>query len=122
MRMFFNSLGAFVYITFFVVLAILVGFGVWAGLFPLGLAVQRNAVEQSKSYTDSTNTAMIMYMQDWQKLDTEIAKSEGNVFLIATYRGQQRSDINLICATKASMRPETVSSVVLQFISQNGGC
>lgn len=83
-------------------------FFLWAGTLPFGLSVQRNAVEESKSYIDSANSMMVTYMQDYTRNETNPA--------------QQQADLNAICEQISHMKRDTVSPMVSQFIASKGGC
>lgn len=103
-------------------LAIIVIWAVFSALYPAQLSFQRNAVEQSKSFTDSQNAQMVNSIQDYVRLDTKIVEAAGNDQLIASYKGQQRADKNSICKSIALMQPGTVSQDVLRWVAQTGGC
>jgi hypothetical protein len=91
-------------------------------IYPEWLNVQRSAVESSKSYTDSKNTALMNLLSEEFALDTKIAEAKDDKELVAVYKSQQKAIKNQVCQMVATMKQGTVSSAVTQFISQNGGC
>lgn len=107
-----SEVGTTVWYSLVVVIAFVVietGLFAWnAAIYPWWLQVQRAGVEQSKSYTDSSNDAMMTYIQDYNKPSAS--------------DGQKQADINAICLKLSQMQVGTASPIVTQFISLHGGC
>lgn len=96
----------------------------WLGIsrvvYPWWLSFQRQSVEQSKSYTDSTNIAMANYIREYRALDAKIAEAKGDQSLIGPYQAQQRAILTQMCQIKATMKDIAPDTQV--FLSQHGGC
>lgn len=93
-----------------------------AGLYPAWLGIQRNAVEQSKSYVDSANGSLTTYAQEYRALDTKIAEAGDNSSTVGAYKAQQKAILNSMCQQIDSMRTNTVAPAALSFMTQHGGC
>lgn len=122
MRTFFGVQAAFAYVAVVMVACSALSFGIYAVTAPMRAAVDRNVVENSKSYTDSNNQAMLTFIQDYNALGVKIAQAQGNTDLITSYKGQQSADVNLICGNYTKMPVDAVSPVVRSFVYQRGGC
>lgn len=86
-------------------------------LYPMWLAYQREQVEQSKSYVDSTNIALSNFIREYNSL--EVRKTE-NPDSAAVYAAQQTAILNQMCGLYVTL--EDVSASNQYFISQHGGC
>lgn len=105
-----------------VAIVVLAMFGLNAGLYPRWLGVQRNAVEESKSYVDSANSSLTTYAQEYRALDSKIAEADNNADVVATYKAQQKAIMNSMCQQIASMKANTISPVSSAFVAEHGGC
>ena len=119
-----EEVGSLVWYTLLALLIVaILSFG-WLGIsrvvYPWWLSIQREAVEDSKSYTDSTNIAMANYIREYHSLDSKIAEAKGDQFLIAPYQAQQSAILNQMCQIKATMNDVAPDTQV--FLSQHGGC
>lgn len=90
--------------------------------YPTWLGIQRNAVEQSKSYVDSANGSLSTYTQEYRALDSKIAEADNNAALVGTYKAQQKAILNSMCQQINSMRAGTVAPASSSFVAQHGGC
>jgi hypothetical protein len=91
-------------------------------IYPQWLSVQRSAVESSKSYVDSNNTALMNLSTEYTALDVKIVEAGDDTSAISVYKSQQKAIKNQMCQMISTMKQGTVSPLVSQFISQNGGC
>jgi hypothetical protein len=91
-------------------------------LYPLWLSIQRQSVEQSKSFTDSNNTMLATYMLEYSRLDTKRATAGENTALVNTYKAQQNAILGKMCLEISTMTKNTVNPDVLRFLNSNGGC
>lgn len=78
-----------------------------AYFYPKWLGVQRNAVENSKSYVDSTNSAMMTYIQQYEALPDS---------------PQRTAVMNDLCQLYSTMKPDTVRPLIASFVAEHGGC
>lgn len=106
-----NRLEELGWVFWLIVLGLIVGavaLGYFAIVRPAQLAIERNAVEQSKSYNDASNIALSNYMVQYESPNAT--------------DGQQRAIINAMCEITLKMKPELVSPRVSKFLAQHGGC
>lgn len=90
--------------------------------YPAYLSVQRESVEASKSFTDSRNDALLNYQSEYGRLEIKIAESGDNPQVVSVYRTQQTAILDSMCHMVATMKNDTVSPTINQFIATNGGC
>lgn len=115
--------GALWYTLVFLLVTALVVIGLYsiqAFVYPRWLSYQREAVENGKSYTDSTNQAVSNFIREYTALDTKIAEAKGDQDLIGAYENQQSAILTQICGVYVTMNG--VSQSNFQFISAHGGC
>lgn len=107
-----------------VVIAIVAGslFAAQAYLYPSWLSVQRNAVKQSKSFTDANNNMLETYKLEYGRLDTKIAEAQADEILVSAYRAQQNAIIEKMCREISTMKRETVNPSTLSWLNSQGGC
>lgn len=91
-------------------------------IYPTYLALQRESVENSKSYINSRNDALFTYYTEYNKLETKIAESGENQNLINTYKSQQTAIYDSMCHMVNAMDRNNVSSLINQFLVNNGEC
>jgi len=91
-------------------------------LYPWWLSIQRQSVEQSKSFTDSNNNMFESYMLEYSRLDVKIAEAQGDDTLTPAYRAQQKAIVGKMCRQISTMAQGTVNPNTLSFLSSNGGC
>ena len=110
-------------ILFLVVVAVLSfgTFGINKVLYPAQIAVQRDAVQESKSFVDSTNTTLGKLKMEHGRLQVKIAESD-NPEVDATYKAQQNQVIEQMCTIMGTMDKATVDRSIASFISEEGGC
>jgi hypothetical protein len=89
---------------------------------PWWLSIQRQAVEQSKSFTDANNNMLSTYSMEYQALDTKIAEAKGDQELISVYKAQQKAILRKMCQEVSTMSPGTVNPQTLQWMNSEGGC
>lgn len=88
---------------------------------PFHAQLERNTVEQSKSFTDSSNLAMVNAIQQYNAIEVSITQTKDQAE-IGAYRAQQKALKNDICKTRATMKPDTVSADVNTWLASHGGC
>lgn len=124
MKSFLEELGLTVQGALLIVVAftVVVGgaFAFNAAIYPTWLAYQREAVEQGKSYNDSTNTALANFIREYTALDVKIAEAKGDQSLIGPYEAQQGAILTQMCAVYVTMNDVAPSN--RQFIAEHGGC
>lgn len=81
--------------------------GLQAKLMPWWFAVQRETVEQSKSFVDSTTTSMLNKIVEYGKTKD---------------KNQKEAIYTLVCNQATNMAPGTVPSTVAVWLGQNGDC
>jgi lipopolysaccharide export LptBFGC system permease protein LptF len=125
MRETFEEAGAFTKVLLAAVIVVVVltavGYGLDAAFLPWYTGLQRNVVEQSKSFTDSSNLAMTNAIQQYDAINVSITQTQDQAE-IAAYKAQQQALKNDICKTRATMKPETVSADVNSWLASHGGC
>ncbi len=89
-----------------IVIALLVV--VFAVVRPAILQIERQSVESSKSYTDSSNIALTNYIVQYNSPNAT--------------EGQQKAIIGAMCEMTAKMASGTVSPQVTKFLAGHGGC
>lgn len=107
-----------------VVIAVLAlgGLAVQRVVYPWWLSVQREAVEESKSFTDANNNMLQAYMLEYSRLDTKIAEAQGNVELVAAYNAQQSAIVERMCRQISTMKRDTVNPTTIQWLNGKGNC
>lgn len=90
--------------------------------YPWWLSIQRKAVEDSKSFTDSNNNMLQTYILEHARLDTKIAEAGDNSELIVTYQAQQKAIVEKMCRQVSTMKKSTVNPDTLSWLNRNGGC
>lgn len=106
-----------------VILIFIVGAGIYAfdsTFLPLWMGVQRNAVENSKSYNDSRNTALTTYIQEYNALEVKVVEAKGDEMLTGVYNAQQKAILNNMCQMAVSTKE--VAPNTQQFLVEHGGC
>lgn len=88
-------------------------------LYPAWLGVQRESVENSKSYNDSLNAVMARYILAYNDMEIKIAEAE-NQDVVNVYVTQRDAIFSQMCVLKATMRNVPPDS--LAFIAKHGGC
>lgn len=91
-------------------------------LLPWWYSIQRQTVEQSKSFTNSNNLALQNYIHEYSVLETEIVKAQGHPDVISAYKEQQLAIINLMCMEVSTMHRNTVDPNTLTWLNSHGGC
>lgn len=91
-------------------------------LYPWWLSIQRKAVEQSKSFTDSNNNMLESYMLEHSRLDTKIAEANGNTVIIQVYEAQQKAIVEKMCREISTMAQGTVNPNTISWLNSNGDC
>lgn len=81
--------------------------GLQAKLMPWWFAVQRQTVEESKSFVDSNTTAMLNKIAEYGKTENQDQKD-------AIY--------TLVCTQATKMAPGTVPSNVARWLGEHGDC
>jgi len=119
-----DELGETVWTSFLIVAAfcVIVG-GVFAFnsvVYPAWLAYQRERVEESKSYNDSTNTALSNFIREYTVLDVKIAEAKGDQSLVGPYKAQQGAILTQMCSVYVTMNDVAPSN--RSFIAEHGGC
>lgn len=89
-------------------------------VYPAWFAIQRESVEESKSFVDSSNIMLQTYMLEYARLDVNIAQSDAAT--AKAYRGQQRAIINKMCSQVATMEPSTIQPSTMAWLTIKGGC
>lgn len=120
---FFGSLGMTIWMLVIVAVIVAGGFALWAAFYPLQLRVERLSVEQSKSYNDSRNTALMNYKVQYENLAVKLAEDNGaNPTADAEYTAQEKSILDSMCQMISTMTPDAVNPLATSFLSQHGGC
>ena len=105
-----------------VVFVIALGFLYLSGvgiLYPKQLQIERQAVEQSKSFTDSHNMALTNMMLEYKTLDTQLTTTD-DPELQSSIRKQQQAIVQTMCRMTATMAEGTVDPVIVGFLAQHG--
>jgi hypothetical protein len=113
------------YLLLIVIIGSAIGFGIMliqGKSLPIWLQFQRNAVEDSKSFTDSNNTMLQKYIADYAKLDTKIAETKGDKALAGAYKAQQIAIIDAMCQEISTMKADTVRPSTKMWLSEKGNC
>lgn len=95
-------------------------FALNSALLPAWLGVQRNAVENSKSYNDSRNTALTTSIQEYNALEVKVAEAKGDEALTDAYKAQQKAILNNMCQMVVSTKE--IAPNTQQFLAEHGGC
>lgn len=91
-------------------------------VYPWWLSIQREGVENSKSFTDANNNMLETYRLEYFRLDTKIAESQGDAEIIAAYEAQQTAIIERMCRQISTMKKETVNPAILAWLNSKGVC
>jgi len=89
-------------------------------VYPWWLEIQRNAVEESKSFVDSRNDGLITMRQEYLRLEEKAVAAPGEV--VPAYRAQQKAILDDMCQIVETMQPDTVATSINQFLALHGGC
>ncbi len=92
----------------------------WA--YPWWLSIQRESVENSKSFSDANNNMLETYKLEYTRLDTKIAEAGDDANLTAAYRAQQNAIIEKMCRQISTMKKATVNPSTLTWLNSKGGC
>ena len=95
------------------------GLIIYSQLGPRQVQIEREIVEGSKSYNDSSNIAIANYIAQYLNLDSKISETDNKEQQVV-YRTQQKAIMNQICMQIKTMQVKAPSN--LQFINQHGGC
>jgi hypothetical protein len=90
--------------------------------YPWWLSIQREAVEESKSFTDANNNMLQAYVLEHSRLDTKIAEAQGETDLVVAYNAQQTAIVERMCRQISTMKRDTVNPNTIQWLNSNGGC
>lgn len=119
-----GELGDVVWYSLLVVVAVTVlGGGIYAFdrmVYPAWLSYQREMVEESKSFNDSTNIALSNYIREYNALEVKIAEAEGDSALTGPYKAQQKAILGQMCQVVVTMND--VAPDNRQFLAAHGGC
>ena len=121
-KAFFGSIGMTVWALVLIAIVAAALFFGWKYLYPETLAVRREAVEQSKSFTDSFNIALANYAHEYASLEVDIAKAGEGSPVAKAYEEQQGAILLQMCRMISTMKADTIAPDTLVFISQHGGC
>lgn len=107
-----------------VVLAIIIFGGLFIQriAYPWWLSIQREAVEESKSFTDANNNMLQTYMLEYSRLDTKIVEAQGDIELVAAYNAQQIAILERMCRQISTMKIDTVNPNTLTWLNSKGVC
>jgi hypothetical protein len=95
------------------------GLVIYSQLGPRRVQIEREIVENSKSYNDSGNIAIANYIATYLSLDSKVSETD-NKEQQTVYRAQQKAIMQQICMQINTMSAKAPSNV--QFINQYGGC
>jgi len=87
---------------------------------PWQLGMQRNAVEQSRSFIDSRNTQAINKIERWFDLERQRMGADPDTAM--AIEGQQQFLYENICALAQEQNRTTVLSQVRLFLAEHGNC
>ena len=104
------------------VIGIVAIIGIYALTYPTSLAIQRNAVEQSKSFIDSHNVQLENHKLEYSRLEVDIAHAGEDETSIAAYKAQQDAIIDMMCQLKSTMDVDTINPQTLTWLNSKGGC
>jgi hypothetical protein len=91
-------------------------------LYPWWLAIQRQSVEQSKSFTDANNNMLATYILEHAALDTKTIEANDNAPVVAAYKAQQKAIVAKMCLQISTMDTNTVKPNTLTWLNNKGGC
>ena len=103
-----SELGLLAWFLILATIVIVVSLGWFAFVRPAQLSIERDAVEQSKSYNDASNIALSNYMVEYESPNAT--------------DGQKKAIINAMCEMTLKMKADLVSPRVSKFLAKNGGC
>ena len=90
--------------------------------YPAWLGIQRNAVENSKSFTDANNNMLATYILEYGRLDVKVAEAGANTELKGVYQAQQKAIVNRMCTEISTMKVNTVNPQTKFWLNSKGGC
>lgn len=88
---------------------------------PAWFGIQREAVQESKSFVDSTNSNLANLKTEYTRLQAKIAESEKGES-IAAYEAQQDMVIDQMCIVVKTMNGNNVDYTINTFLAEHGGC
>lgn len=91
-------------------------------IYPWWLSVQRESVEESKSFTDSNNNMLQTYILEHSRLDTKVIEAGDDQGLVVAYKAQQRAIVEKMCRQISTMEKDTVNPDTLFWLNSHGGC
>jgi hypothetical protein len=104
----------------------LTAFGMWqyGWVLPWQYQIERNAVKQSQSFTNSNNLQLSNLITQYNGLEIQVvrANSAGDASSVDAYKSQERAIISQMCMEVSTMADGTVNSNITSFLSQHGGC
>jgi hypothetical protein len=122
----FSELGYTVWASFLVVIVLAIitlgSLFVQRVAYPWWLSIQRESVENSKSFVDANNNMLETYKLEFSRLDTKIAEAKGDGKLIEAYEAQQKAILERMCKEISTMKIETVNPSTLTWLNSKGGC
>ena len=93
-----------------------------AGILPWQKKIERNVVEQSKSFVDGNNNMLATYQLEYSRLELKIIEAQGDPVLISGYNTHQKAIIEKMCRQISTMSEGTVNPDTTRFLSMHGGC
>ena len=79
-------------------------------------SIDRNVVQQSKSFTDANNSMLETYKLEYTKLDTKIAEARGDETLAGAYKAQQAAILSKMCQETSTMSQGTINPSTASFL------
>jgi len=111
----------FWFIVLLVISSAVQAYGMWqyGWLLPWQKSVERQVVEQSKSFVDSNNNQLENYKLEYVRLDTKIFENPDSK---SVYKAQQQAILERMCREISTMNKSTVNTSTLSWINSVGGC
>lgn len=99
----------------FGIVLVAIALGAWFVAYPLIVRQETYAAHQSYGYGQTQANQLILWMQDYQRLQTQI-DSGVDATTATNLRAEQRSDIARMRGQVALMNPADVPPTVTQFL------
>lgn len=87
--------------------------------YPWWLSIQRQSVENSKSFTDANNNMLETYKLEYSRLDVKISESPDSA---SVYKAQQKAILEKMCVEISTMQRNTVNPQTIQWLNSKGAC
>ena len=84
---------------------------------PVWLGYEHDAMKASHQYVEAKESMLLLWIDQYNKLETDIAKYEGNEAVVSGLTGQQKSLLARIRTEAERVDPDDLAPYIREFLA-----